>query len=92
MKVEVAYAEPARQVILSLDLPDGSTAKDAIHRSGILGQFPSISLESAAIGIFSKPCKPDHVLRDGDRVEIYRPLIADPKEARRDRAAKSSRP
>ena len=88
MRVEVAFAKPGQQVILTLDLAEGATAKIAILQSGILQRFPEIDLEKNKIGIFSKPCKLDHILRQGDRVEIYRPLLADPKDARRTRAAR----
>jgi len=90
MKVEVAYARPDVQVILALQVTDDSTAEFAIRQSGILERFPEIDLAQNRIGIFSKACKLDQILRAGDRVEIYRPLIADPKEARRNRAAKSA--
>ncbi len=88
MKVEVAYAKPDTQVILTVDVPENATAETAIAASGILNRFPEIDLTKNKIGIFGKVCSFDHVLRQGDRVEIYRPLIADPKEARRARAAK----
>lgn len=88
MKIEVAYAKPGEQLLLALDVHEGVTAEDVIRRSGILERFPEIDLEQAKIGIFSKPCKLDYLLKPGDRLEIYRPLIADPKEARRNRAAK----
>ena len=85
--VEVAYALPAQQVILSLKVETGATAQIAIEASGILAQFPEINLETNKIGIFGKLCKLDTPLRERDRVEIYRPLVADPKEIRRQRAA-----
>ncbi len=85
--VEVVYALNDRQKLLSVKLPAGSTAEEAIRRSGILADFPEIDLAVNKVGIFSKACKLDTVLRDKDRVEIYRPLIADPKEVRRQRAA-----
>ncbi len=85
--VEVAYAHNERQKLIAVKLPCGSTAEDAIRRSGILGEFPEIDLAQNKIGIFSKACKLDTLLRDKDRIEIYRPLIADPKEVRRQRAA-----
>ncbi|QSA98981.1 RnfH family protein [Methylococcus sp. EFPC2] len=88
MKIEVAYAKPGEQVLLALDVLEGSTAEQAIRQSGILERFPEIDLEQAKIGIYSKPCKLDQPVKSGDRLEIYRPLIADPKEARRNRAAK----
>ncbi|TNF38823.1 MAG: RnfH family protein [Gammaproteobacteria bacterium] len=89
--VEVAYARDDRQVILSVNVPEGSTAEQAIRFSGVLEQFPEISLEQNKIGIFSKLSKLDTVLKPGDRVEIYRPLIADPKEVRRKREAEGKR-
>jgi len=88
MKVEVAYAKPNVQVLLSVDVPENSTAETAIVASGILNRFPEIDLAKNKIGIFSKVCPIDQPIKPGDRVEIYRPLIADPKEARRARAAK----
>ncbi|GAA5785060.1 RnfH family protein [Chitiniphilus shinanonensis] len=85
--VEVVYALPGTQRLVALRLPAGSTALDAIRASGLLEAFPEIDPATQAIGIFARACKPDTVLRDGDRVEIYRPLIADPKEVRRQRVA-----
>jgi hypothetical protein len=85
--VEVAYASHERQKLIVVKLPAGSTAEDAISKSGILAEFPEIDLAVNKVGIFSKACKLDTVLRDKDRIEIYRPLIADPKEVRRQRAA-----
>lgn len=85
--VEVAYALPHQQVILPLAVAPGTTAQSAIEASGILTKFPEIDINANKIGIFGKLCKPDTVLRHLDRVEIYRPLIADPKEVRRQRAA-----
>ena len=88
LTVEVAYALPQRQLILELQVVPGTTAEQAIRASGILGQFPNIDLEGSKVGIFGKPCKLTETLHDGDRVEIYRPLLADPKEIRKQRAAK----
>jgi len=88
LTVEVAYALPRRQLILELGVDEGTTAEQAIRASGILGQFPEIDLKNSKIGIFGKPCKMTDKLHDGDRVEIYRPLIADPKEIRKQRAAR----
>lgn len=79
MKVGIAYALPYRQAWFDIELPDGATIKDAIERSGILDQFPEIDLEKNKVGVFGKAGKLDTVLSDGDRVEIYRPLICDPK-------------
>jgi len=88
MKVEVAYAKPDVQVILLVEVPEHSTAETAIAASGILDRFPEIDLAKNKIGIFSKVCPIGQPVKAGDRVEIYRPLIADPKEARRARAVK----
>lgn len=85
--IEVAYALPAKQVIIPLKVAEGCNAGDAIAASGILQQFPEIDLDQNKIGIFGKLSKLDTVLRHMDRVEIYRPLIADPKAVRKQRAA-----
>ncbi len=79
MKVGIAYALPHRQAWFDVEVPDGATIKDAIERSGILRQFPEINLEKQKVGVFSKLSKLDTVLNEGDRVEIYRPITADPK-------------
>jgi len=86
--VEVAYATLDHQVILPIQVQPGATLVEAIKMSGILEQFPEIDLDTNKFGIFSKISKADTVLREKDRVEIYRPLIADPKESRRKRAEK----
>ncbi|MFP5307695.1 MAG: RnfH family protein [Gammaproteobacteria bacterium] len=85
--IEVAYAAPAEQVILKLDVAAGTTVRDAIERSGILQRFPEIDLAQNKVGRWSHVAALDEIVRAGDRVEIYRPLIADPKEMRRQRAA-----
>jgi hypothetical protein len=85
--VEVAYALPQKQEVLPLKIRSGALVSEAIVRSGILRDFPEIDLASAKVGIYGKQVKLDAVLRDKDRIEIYRPLIADPKEIRRKRAA-----
>lgn len=85
--VEVAYALPAQQILLQINVAEGTTAEQAVHASGILEKFPEIDLAQNRIGIFGKLTKPDSVLHENDRVEIYRPLIADPKGVRRQRAA-----
>jgi putative ubiquitin-RnfH superfamily antitoxin RatB of RatAB toxin-antitoxin module len=87
IRVEVVYGQAHRQKVVTLDLPEGATVKEAIERSGLLEEFPEIDLAKNKLGIWNKLTKPDAVLRDKDRVEIYRPLIADPKEVRRQRAA-----
>lgn len=91
IKVEVAYAKPEQQVIVSVEVADGATAEQAIRASGILKRFPEIDLEQSKIGVFSKACKLDHPLAVGDRVEIYRPLLIDPKEHRRQRASQGKK-
>jgi uncharacterized protein len=85
--VEVAYALPQQQHILPVKVAEGTTAEQAVLASGILKKFPEIDLAQNKLGIFGKLAKNDTVLRERDRVEIYRPLIADPKEVRRQRAA-----
>ena len=86
--VEVAYALPERQAIIELQVEEGTTALEAARRSGIAGQFEGIDLENDKLGIFGKAVSPQQVLHAGDRVEIYRPLLADPKEVRKARAAR----
>jgi putative ubiquitin-RnfH superfamily antitoxin RatB of RatAB toxin-antitoxin module len=86
IKVEIAYALPQEQVVLSLVVVPGTTIQQAIEQSGILKKFPDIDLTRSKLGIFAKLSKPETVLRDRDRVEIYRPLVADPKEVRKKRA------
>jgi putative ubiquitin-RnfH superfamily antitoxin RatB of RatAB toxin-antitoxin module len=85
--VEVAYALPDQQLIIPVQMPPKSNAEGAIQVSGILRKFPEIDLKVNQIGIFGKLTKLDTPLRNLDRVEIYRPLIADPKEVRKQRAA-----
>ena len=86
MKVEVAYLTPHKQVVLVVELPEGSTIETAIQYSGILGEFPEIDLIKQPVGIFSKIRRLSEQVVDGDRIEIYRPLTIDPKEARRKKA------
>lgn len=86
INIEVVYALPEEQVLLKLVVPDGTTVADAIKASGMLDKRPEIDLSANKLGIFGKLTKADAVLRDKDRIEIYRPLIADPKEVRRMRA------
>lgn len=90
MKVEVAYARPDKQRIISLDVPEGTTLAEAARLSGIVEMFPEIDLAEIDMGIFGKVVKkPDEQeLREGDRVELYRPLKIDPKQARLNRAKK----
>ena len=87
IEVEVAYARPDEQIILALKVPVGATIEDAIRRSSVLERFPEIDLATSKVGVFGKVGRLEQELSPGDRVEIYRPLIADPKEARKQRAA-----
>jgi len=89
--IEVAYARPDTQVIIPLKAGAGITLREAIELSRIQVTYPEIDLESCKVGIFGKLRKLDEVLHAGDRVEIYRPLIADPKEIRRKRAAEGKK-
>lgn len=89
--VEVVLAMPSRQELLSLQLTSGSSVADAIEQSGVLELFDGFELDPTSVGIFGRKASMNDILRDGDRVEIYRPLIADPKEARRQRALKQAK-
>ena len=92
MRIEVAYAPSSKvQTIVELDLPEGSTLGDALAASGLLDRYPEIDLESHGVGIFGKVYPAERKLWPGDRVEIYRPLINDPREARRERARNQRR-
>jgi len=86
-EVEVSYAQPDEQIIVPLKIAPGTTLEQAILQSGILNRFTGIDLAKNKMGVFGKVAKKDVPLKPGDRVEIYRPLIADPKEARKKRAA-----
>jgi hypothetical protein len=86
VNIEVVYALPDEQILLKRSVPKGTTVAGAIHSSGLLDKHPEIDLDKSKLGIFGKLTKADTVLRDKDRIEIYRPLIADPKEVRRRRA------
>lgn len=79
MQIGIAYSETAQQVWLKIEVPDDSTVLDAIERSGILKHFPHIDLARQKVGIFGRLVRPDTALKAGDRVEIYRPIIADPE-------------
>ncbi|HXH04081.1 MAG TPA: RnfH family protein [Candidatus Competibacteraceae bacterium] len=91
IKVEVAYARPDEQVIIPLEVAEGTTVEQAIAASRIQERFPEIDLALNKVGMFGKLSALGAVLRSGDRVEIYRPLIADPKEVRKQRAAEGKR-
>jgi len=90
-EVEVAYAKPDVQVILSVEAEEGMTIRQVIERSGVLEQFPEIDMDKDKVGIFSKLSKLDATVRAKDRIEIYRPLIADPKAVRKQRAAEGKK-
>ncbi|ACV27425.1 RnfH family protein [Kangiella koreensis] len=87
--VEVCYALPEKQTLLSLEVEASATIEEIIRQSGILELYSEIDLTQTKVGVFSKLAKLTDTLHDGDRVEIYRPLIADPKEVRKQRAEKS---
>ncbi|TNV00503.1 RnfH family protein [Providencia rettgeri] len=88
LNIEVTYALPEKQFLLSVKVKEGATIEEAILASGILALRDDIDLKKNKIGIYSRPAKLTDLVQDGDRVEIYRPLIADPKELRRKRAEK----
>jgi uncharacterized protein len=88
LRVEVVYAAPERQTCYALRVGEGASVADAIRESGVLEAFPEIDLARNRVGIHGKLVRPDQLLRDGDRIEIYRPLSADPKEARRKRVTR----
>ena len=87
--IEVAYALPDKQIIIPVLVNEGISVKEGIELSGVLTKFEGIDLSSNLVGIFGKLTTLDKILRNLDRIEIYRPLAADPKEIRRKRAAKS---
>lgn len=91
LKIEVAYALADEQIIVPISIDEGTTLEKAVEMSGLLEKYPDIELGKNKVGIFGKISKGNTVLRDKDRVEIYRPLIADPKEVRRKRAAEGKR-
>ncbi|MGH8671783.1 MAG: RnfH family protein [Burkholderiales bacterium] len=88
LSVKVVYALPRKQTVIGLRVIEGTTAIEAIEQSGILGMFPEIDVQK--IGIYGKPIDAKRMLNDGDRVEIYRSLLIDPKQARRERAVKTA--
>ncbi|MDN5681383.1 MAG: RnfH family protein [Ewingella sp.] len=91
IRVEVVYALPERQYLRTVKLEEGSTVEQAIVASGLLELRKDIDLKSNKVGVYSRPVKLADIIADGDRIEIYRPLIADPKELRRLRAEKSKK-
>ena len=87
IKVDVCYALADKQDVVTVTLPAGATVMTALEASGLLGKYPEIDVKKNKFGVWNKLSKVDNTLRDRDRVEIYRPLIADPKEVRKQRAA-----
>ena len=86
--VKIAYASPDRQCVMTLDVEEGATIRDVINQSGVLIQFPEIDLTLQKVGIFSEAKNLADKVKAGDRVEIYRPLVMDPKDARKKRATR----
>ena len=91
INIEIAYALPDRYYLKSIKMDEGTTIQTDISQSGILQQFTEIDLRENKVGIYSRPAKLTDQLKDGDRIEIYRPLLADPKEIRRKRAAEQAK-
>ncbi len=91
LHVQVCYALPNQTRLVDIDLAEGSTLEQAIRASGVLVQYPEIDLASVSVGVFGKLRRMSDLARAGDRIEIYRPLIADPKESRRRRAQHKAR-
>lgn len=86
INIEVVYALPHEQILLKLQMPQHTTVAEAIRLSGVMEKYPGIALDRNKLGIYGKLTRADAVLRDKDRIEVYRPLLADPKEVRRKRA------
>jgi uncharacterized protein len=89
IEIEVAYATLEEQIIVTIKVPHETTTEQAVKLSGLLSRFPEISISVVKLGIFGSACKPEQIVKQGDRVEIYRPLVHDPKDARRHRALKN---
>src|SRR5688572_26560528 len=92
LRIEIVYALAGEQVLVEMEVQEGTTVWQAIERSGILQRFPEIDPVRTPIGVFGRVTAHDTGLKDGDRVEIYRPLLADPKEGRRKRARPAKAP
>jgi putative ubiquitin-RnfH superfamily antitoxin RatB of RatAB toxin-antitoxin module len=86
--IEIVYALPHEQTVITVELPGGSTVGQAIVKSGLEARYPDLNLSATKLGIYGRVVSADTVLEDGDRVEIYRALLADPKQARRRRASR----
>jgi putative ubiquitin-RnfH superfamily antitoxin RatB of RatAB toxin-antitoxin module len=91
LQIEVAYAEPGRAIVKSYRLDPGASVADVLRLAALDPDFTGVDLANSAIGIFGRPAKPEQALQPGDRIEIYRPLTADPKTARRARAKQARR-
>ncbi|HWZ49624.1 MAG TPA: RnfH family protein [Herbaspirillum sp.] len=91
LHIQLCYAEPDLEILRELDVAEGTTLQQAIIQSGILREVNAIDLAACKVGIYGKLKTPDTILREHDRIEIYRPLIADPKDSRRLRAGHKSR-
>ncbi len=89
VSIEVSYALPDKQTLLNLSVEPNSSVQQGIEQSGILAMYPNIDLSVNKVGVWSRVCKLDTELKEGDRIEIYRPLIADPKEVRKLRAQRA---
>lgn len=89
ISIEVAYAMPQKQALLEVVIEQGTTVEQAILASGMIKRFPQIDLSKDKVGIWNRTCKLSDEPKNGDRIEVYRPLIADPKEVRRRRAEKA---
>ncbi|MEN9501137.1 MAG: hypothetical protein RI964_422 [Pseudomonadota bacterium] len=91
LRVEVIYALPHEQLLLTANVPSGASVRDGILASGVLARYPELNIDTLNAGIFGKVTKLSETLRERDRIEIYRPLIADPKAVRKQRAAEGKR-
>ncbi|HVT35481.1 MAG TPA: RnfH family protein [Nevskiaceae bacterium] len=91
LRVEVCCALPRRQFLVGLQVPQGTTLQQAVELSGVRDEFPQLDWNALSLGVHGRARRPEEALREGDRVEIYRPLTADPKTARRERAAGARR-
>lgn len=89
LHVSVVYALPKRQIVVDLNVPEGCTVEQAVTRSGLLSRFPEIDREALDCAIYSRVVPLDQRLENGDRVEVLRPLLVDPKENRRQAAARA---
>jgi putative ubiquitin-RnfH superfamily antitoxin RatB of RatAB toxin-antitoxin module len=89
--VEVAYALPHRQWLIELSVPPGTTCREVLLRSGLSRECPGLDVDRLAIGVFGEVCESTRIVEEGDRVEVYRPLLIDPREQRRNRVARQKK-